>query len=106
MALYKSPLTIDGEVTTEECVMSHMTKHGVKYVQIYGVDNAIVRVGEDRESGVRLLVIIKSLSSKHHYQSIIIKSSSLPFLVPFLASIDHSLITLGARSRDVRPVHP
>ena len=48
MALYKSPLTIDGEVTTEECVMSHMTKHGVKYVQIYGVDNAIVRVGGER----------------------------------------------------------
>ena len=78
MALYKSPLTIDGEVTTEECVMSHMTKHGVKYVQIYGVDNAIVRVGEERESGVRLLVIIKALSlSKHHYQSIIIIKSSL-----------------------------
>ena len=67
MALYKSPLTIDGEVTTEECVMSHMTKHGVKYVQIYGVDNAIVRVGEERDNGMNWLV---SSSSRPGFMAI------------------------------------
>ena len=45
MALYKSPLTINNVETTEMNVIDHLGKQGVKYIQIYGVDNAIVRVG-------------------------------------------------------------
>ena len=44
MALYKSALTINNVETSEMNVMEHLAKQGVKYIQIYGVDNAIVRV--------------------------------------------------------------
>lgn len=44
MALYVSPLTIQGEVHTEMNVIDHMRQHGIKFVQIYGVDNAVVTV--------------------------------------------------------------
>ena len=44
MALTKSPLTINNVETSEMNVMDHLAKQGVKYIQIYGVDNAIVRV--------------------------------------------------------------
>ena len=43
MALHRSHTTISG-VESEESVISHMQQHGVRFVQIYGVDNAIVRV--------------------------------------------------------------
>ena len=44
MALYVSPLTIQGEVHTEMNVIDHMRQHGIKFVQIQGVDNAVVTV--------------------------------------------------------------
>lgn len=43
MALYKSKTTIEGQVSAEN-VIDHMSRCGVRYVQIYGVDNAIVRI--------------------------------------------------------------
>ena len=43
MALHRSHTTING-VESEASVISHMQQHGVRFVQIYGVDNAIVRV--------------------------------------------------------------
>ena len=43
MALHRSHTTIAG-VEREESVIAHMQQHGVRCVQIYGVDNAIVRV--------------------------------------------------------------
>lgn len=44
LALYKSPVTINGEVTTTMSIVDHMTQHGIKSVHIVGIDNAIVRV--------------------------------------------------------------
>ncbi|CBK21975.2 uncharacterized protein [Blastocystis hominis] len=43
MALHRSHTTIAG-VESEASVIAHMQQHGVRFVQIYGVDNAIVRV--------------------------------------------------------------
>lgn len=43
MALHRSHTTINA-VESEASVISHMQQHGVRFVQIYGVDNAIVRV--------------------------------------------------------------
>ena len=44
MALYKSVVTIDNQERSDINIMDHLTQQGVKYIQIYGVDNAIVRV--------------------------------------------------------------
>ena len=44
MALYKSLVTINNQERSDINIMDHLTQQGVKYLQIYGVDNAIVRV--------------------------------------------------------------
>ena len=44
MALYKSVVTIDNQERSDINIMDHLIQQGVKYIQIYGVDNAIVRV--------------------------------------------------------------
>lgn len=44
MALYKSALTINNREITDMTAIDHIIKQGVKYIQIYGVDNACVRV--------------------------------------------------------------
>lgn len=44
MALYKSLVTINNQERSDINIMDHLTQQGVKYIQIYGVDNAIVRV--------------------------------------------------------------
>ena len=44
MALYKSPVTINGKETTSMSIVDHMVEHGIKSIHIVGVDNAIVRV--------------------------------------------------------------
>lgn len=45
MALYVSSLTIQDTVRTDINVIDHMGQNGIKFVQIYGVDNAVVTVG-------------------------------------------------------------
>ena len=45
MALHKSAVTINGVEDATTCVLDNMVARGVKYLQIYGVDNAAVRVG-------------------------------------------------------------
>ena len=45
MALHHSAVTINGVEDTTTCVLDNMVARGVKYLQIYGVDNAAVRVG-------------------------------------------------------------
>ena len=44
MALYKSLVTINNQERSDINIMDHLTQQGVKYLQIYSVDNAIVRV--------------------------------------------------------------
>ena len=44
MALYKSIVTINNQERSDINIMDHLTQQGVKYIQISGVDNAIVRV--------------------------------------------------------------
>lgn len=44
MALYKSALTINNHEISDMTAIDHIIKQGVKYIQIYGVDNACVRV--------------------------------------------------------------
>lgn len=44
MALYKSPVTINGKETTSMSIVDHMVEHGIKSIHIVGVDNAFVRV--------------------------------------------------------------
>ena len=45
MGLYKSAITVNGVEDASRCVLDDMVAKGVKFVQIYGVDNAFVRVG-------------------------------------------------------------
>ena len=45
MGLYKSAITVNGVEDASRCVLDDMVAKGAKYVQIYGVDNAFVRVG-------------------------------------------------------------
>ena len=52
MALYRSEVTINDKVIPNLTIMEHLAKNGVKYVQIYGVDNAIVRVRIDSSCNV------------------------------------------------------
>lgn len=44
MALYKSLVTINNQERSDINIMDHLTQQGVKYLQIYSVDNAIIRV--------------------------------------------------------------
>ena len=58
MALYKSLVTINNQERSDINIMDHLTQQGVKYLQIYGVDNAIVRVWIESSSiNYRFLIL-------------------------------------------------
>ncbi|KAK8825223.1 hypothetical protein WA556_006511, partial [Blastocystis sp. ATCC 50177/Nand II] len=52
MGLYKSAITVNGVEDASRCVLDDMVAKGAKYVQIYGVDNAFVRIPDPLMFGV------------------------------------------------------